>query len=132
MVKKLHIEELRTPVRCLRNRATKNEMDREWLGVKEGELVRRFEWVARPWTGCLWSVGLCPVHEAVILLVAPETSGELSDWLVKNDFAVCIYHRLNEVALRCSFWLMKNRAKLAGGSVLYMRWQGMGDILCYV
>jgi hypothetical protein len=34
----LHNEEFR-------NRATKNEMDREWTGVKKGELVRRLEWV---------------------------------------------------------------------------------------
>ena len=32
----------------------------------------------------------------MILLVAPETSGELSDWHLSRMTAVCIYRRLNE------------------------------------
>jgi hypothetical protein len=32
----------------------------------------------------------------VILLVAPETSGELSDWHLSRLTALCIYHRSNE------------------------------------
>ena len=30
---------------------------------EKANFVRRFEWFARPWTGCMWSVGLFPVAD---------------------------------------------------------------------
>jgi len=73
-------------------------MDRECIGVKKGELVRKFEWVARPWTGCMWSVGLCPLAgtgERGSVSVGGSRNKRRAERLalVKNDFSVCIYHR---------------------------------------
>lgn len=88
-------------MRCWCNRATKIEMDREWIGVKKGELLLRFEWVVRTWKECLWSVGFCPVAGT-----GERDSDSVGDSrnkrrterlaLVKNDFAVCIYRRFSE------------------------------------
>jgi len=100
-------------------------MDREWIGVKKDELVRRFEWVARPLTGCMWSVGLCPVAgtgERGSDAVGGSRNKRLAERLalVKHDFAVCIYRRSNE-SHSTLFVLTDEEPREAGGRICPVR-----------